>query len=532
MNLKALRDRLRGRTATHETAPRPASTPHDAEALTREAERLAELGRVEEAADSFVVALAHDPSISAAWIGYGKLMRAAGRLDTAIDHLRQGAALAPGSSTAWVELAFALNQAGRTSEAAAAYEKAIAAEPDDPAAYVNLGLLALTQLADPSRAEMLFRRAIAFAPGRVEAQVNLGLALHEQGRSEEALTHYDRLLQAQPRHVEYRWHRASVQLATGDFERGWDGYEARKEREGRWRAPPPFAEWDGTPFDAGSLLVYAEQGLGDEIMFASCVPDVVDAVGPCVLECDQRVAELFRRSFPSAVIHGVERSEADLSWLSRYPDIRAQCAIGSLPRHFRRSRAAFGDGAPYLVQDPARVARWRALLGPDDGRLRVGIAWRGGTYKTRRELRSTTLEDWAPVIGSREGRFFALQRATGEELETAPLGIGESLQELPAVYDDTDELAAAIAALDLVITVQGTVAHLAGALGRPVWVALNRTPEWRYLSAGDALPWYGSARLFRQSMPRSWTSVFEALAAALPDQRARTHAKSRGGASC
>src|SRR5205807_8757771 len=156
-------------------------------------------------------------------------------------------------------------------------------------AYVNLGLLCLAQIGDPARAETLLRRAVELAPQSVEAQTNLGLALHDQGRLTEALAHFERLVKEHPDSVEYRWHRACERLGTGDFERGWNDYEARKARVGWWRSPPPFPEWNGEPLRNGALLIYAEQGVGDEIMFASCIPEALRIVEQCVIECDQRL---------------------------------------------------------------------------------------------------------------------------------------------------------------------------------------------------------------------------------------------------
>ena len=557
MILKALRERLRSRIAEPQGAPEASSAPYEdadytrgvelrnaghteaalaafqraidlrpdhAAALTRQGELLAELGRNEEAADSFALALAFDSASLEAWVGYAKLMRACGRVEQAIEHLERALKLAPASSETWIELGLALNHAGRTVDAGVAYQKAIEAEPDQPAAYVNLGLLHLAQLGNAARAETLFRRAIELVPDRVEAQANLGLALHEQKRSEEAIEHYDRLLEAHPDCTEYQWHRAGVRLALGDFECGWEDYEARKARSGWWRTPLPFPEWDGNALPSGALLIYAEQGLGDEIMFASCLPDVLRAVRTCVVECDPRLVDLYRRSFPDAVVHGVDRRSDDPSWLDEHPTLVAQCAIGSLPRYFRRSRASFGSGKPYLAPDPVRVERWRYRIGREPGVMNVGIAWRSGTFKTRRELRSTALSDWGPVLNTPGARFFALQSASREELQSVQRCTGAAVQDLGAVDRDIDELAAAVSALDLVITVQGTIAHVAGAIGCPVWIVLNHSAEWRYLRDGKHMPWYPTANLFRQPEPSAWIPLLGSVANALREfasERAR-----------
>jgi tetratricopeptide (TPR) repeat protein len=475
-------------------------------------ELLVEMGRNEDAADCFALALAHDEHLAGAWLGYGKMLRRVGRLEEAIIHLKRAVALSTDASDAWVELGLASNEFGQTEAAALAYENAIRAAPDRPAGYINLGLLYLSQLGDACRAEMLFRRAIEVAPDRIEPHANLGFALHEQGRSQECLSHYDQLIAAHPECNEYRWHRGCVRLSIGDFERGWLDHEARKLRLGRWRRPLPFPEWDGSSEMAAKLLVYAEQGLGDEIMFASCLPEVLQISQQVVIECDGRLASLFQRSFPTAQVHGVDRAVDDLSWLAEQADITAQCAIGSLPQYFRRSSKAFEGRAPYLVADPHLIDRWRETLVSAGEGLKVGIAWRGGTYKTRRELRSTALSQWQPILSEGGVQFFALHAASHEELEESRRMSGRSVHELPDIAKDFDELAALIACLDLTITVQGTTAHLAGAQGRRVWILLNYSSEWRYMNAGERMPWYPSAKLFRQPTPGAWDVIFHAAA--------------------
>jgi tetratricopeptide (TPR) repeat protein len=486
--------------------------PDCAPAYVEQGDILAALGRNEDAADSFAMALVHDDKNPRAWSGYGKLLRGCGRVGEAVTYLERAVTLPGAPADTWLALALALNESGNTAAAIAAYEKAIQTAPSELAGYVNLGLIYVSQLGDPARAELLFRKAIELDLGAVEPQVNLGLALHEQGRIEEALTHYTRLIASDPHNAEYRWHRACARLSIGDYSGGWIDHEARKLRRGRWREPPPFPEWDGRKQTARKLLIYAEQGIGDEIMFASCLPDVLQVAQSCIVECDSRLAELFRRSFPSAIVRGVERVSEKPSWIDSHPDITAQCAIGSLPLHYRRSVEDFDDRSAYLKAAPHCASKWLQEFPLATHRLRVGIAWKGGTFKTRRELRSIELSHWRPVFSLPGIDFFALQFANSDELQAIPL-LEESLfHPLHERATDFDELAALIATLDLVITVQGTTAHLAGALGRPVWILLSQSAEWRYMMRGDSMPWYASALLVRQKRAGEWDDVFQAVA--------------------
>ncbi len=238
------------------------------------------------------------------------------------------------------------------------------------------------------------------------------------------------------------------------------------------------------------------------------------AAKQCVIECDLRLESLFRRSFPAAAVQGT-RLDGDRAWLGRFPGIEVQCAIGSLPRFLRRSRAAFPRHHGYLVPESARVERWRQLIGREGAMLNIGIAWRGGIYETRRELRSNRLSDWLPVLSNTGARFFSLQRGGAEELERFREQSGIPIRETGQALEDPDELAAAIAVLDLLVSVDNTTVHLAGALGQKVWVLLPASAEWRYQASGEATVWYPSARLFRQARPGDWETVVREVRAAL-----------------
>jgi hypothetical protein len=269
------------------------------------------------------------------------------------------------------------------------------------------------------------------------------------------------------------------------------------------------------------MLVYAEQGLGDEIMFASCIPDVLHRCRDVVIECNTRLEPLYKRSFPAAVVRGAEKNE-DKAWLAQLPRIDFQVAVGSLPLHFRRSRAQFPAHQGYLIADPQRVAKWRSRLGTSAARLRVGIAWRGGSLRTKQATRSIPLERWVPLLGCRDIEFVGLQYGeTARELASLCSAHQVTVRHLGDSLADFDELAAAIETLDLVITVDNTVAHLAGALGREVWILLANAPEWRYPRHGTEMPWYPSARLFRQTQSRAWEPVMVDVMAALGSAGAR-----------
>ncbi|MEO8442715.1 MAG: hypothetical protein ABI547_09525, partial [Betaproteobacteria bacterium] len=281
------------------------------------------------------------------------------------------------------------------------------------------------------------------------------------------------------------------------------------------RRPVEFARWDGGEAAGKTLLVYAEQGLGDEIMFASCIPDVVAAGTHAVIECSPKLEGLFRRSFPHTTVYATPPDRALPPGLQNAP-IDMQIPIGSLPLHFRRTRADFPRHSGYLHAEPARIAAWRerlAALGPG---LKIGISWQGGTHKSRLPVRSLPLAQWLPILQARNAHFVDLQYIDfSAERAALRASTGVEVHSWEQVRADYEETAALVSALDLVISVCTAVIHLGGALGRPVWVMAPFIPEWRYGISGEEMPWYPSVRVHRQPAYGDWDAVVDNVARSL-----------------
>ncbi len=441
------------------------------------------LGMREDARDAFATALHLDPNLPAAHFNLGVLELAEGEAESA----------------------------------AARFAEAARLDPDYVEALSNLGLVQFRHLGRFDEAEASLERALAGQPGFADALTNLGMLRHDQGRFEEAASLYDKALRADPHSHEARLNRSLLYLARGEYARGWAEYDARRQGSAHFvRRFERYPEWDGTPARDRTLLVYGEQGLGDQLMFASCLPEAIAATRQCVIDCSPKLAALFKRSFPTAIVHGGPQNEADLSWLAQAPPIDLQIAFGSLPRHFRANLAAFPEHAGYLRSDPDKSARWRRRLAGLGSGLKVGISWRGGTSRTRRDLRSAALEQLLPLLVSPGAQFVSLQYTdSAAEIAAVSAAHGVHIEHWQEAIDDYDETAALVSALDLVVTVQTAVAHLAGALGRPAWVMVPVVPEWRYLLEGDRLPWYPSLRLFRQETAGQWRPTAERIAAEL-----------------
>jgi hypothetical protein len=308
---------------------------------------------------------------------------------------------------------------------------------------------------------------------------------------------------------EIRWERALSVLSAGAYAEGWPLYEARLDRVISPRRPYAFPEWDGTPLTDGALLILGEQGLGDEIMFASCYAEAMARVPRCVIECEPRLAALFMRSFPAAQIVAQDRQGASDTLLAS-GDIARQIHAGSLPGLFRLTPAAFPRHAGYLVADEARAAAWRKKLGGGSERRVIGLAWRGGVLQTRRSLRSLAPADFARMLRVPGIEFVSLQHDDDGQTahEIAELA-GVRIHTFRETLADIDDTAALVKSLDGVLTVCSTVVHLAGALGTPTLVLTPSLPEWRYLRAGATSPWYPSVRLLRQSDRDRWDGVIE-----------------------
>ena len=474
-------------------------------------------GRIDDAMDCFVMAAHFRPDFAEA---YYNLALAAQRRDAhreAVGYLQRALAARADYAEAYTALGASLLVLGDPQQAAAHFGKAVELRPDDAHAHSNLGYVLLRDLGEYERGAAHLKTALNLNKNDADIWCNYCSVLLHEGRLDEAISVYDQLLTAKPNLHEARLNRALAALMLGRFAEAWPDYEARKlVRSNYVPRPYAFPEWRDDALAGKTVLVYAEQGLGDEIMFASCLPDLLGQADKCILECSPRLAALFRRSFPGAAIHAAQQSDPDVGRLAQAGPIDYQVASGSLPGFFRRQWADFPRHAGYLRADPARIDYWHARLRALGTGLKVGISWRGGMLSTRRDLRSTALCAWLPLLCSQGCHFVSLQYGdVSAEVATVVKDHAVNVHHWQQAIDDYDDTAALVSALDLVISVQTAVVHLAGALGKSVWVMLPASPEWRYLSRGTMMPWYPSARLFRQQPLDGWQPTIAAVAAEL-----------------
>jgi tetratricopeptide (TPR) repeat protein len=467
-----------------------------------------------EAETAYLRALEADSEHVIALNNLGLLRARRGERDAALECFRRAFRLDPRFTPALDNLVAWLPDTAVPHADIAMLRELTARAPGHAGAHAALGALLLRGAFDAEPALAALDHAIALGLDDSDVHTRRGVALHELGRAEEALTAFERALAHDPGCVAARFHRAIALLALGRFAEGWPDYELRLRSEDRPQRAIPGVRWHGEPLNGRALLVYAEQGVGDEICFASCLPDVIRAAGQCIVECDVRLADLYRRSFPDATVVG--GSQHDPIVPPPHARVDLHVPLASLPGYVRRNLADFPRETGYLRPDSGRTAVWRdrlATLGPG---IPVGIAWRGGTLRSRGPARSLDLAHMSPLLATPGVRWVSLQRGVAPgEIEGIERALGIRVHTVAETLEDLDETAALLGALALIVTTDSTVAQLAGATGCSVWVLLPVGAEWRYGVTGERLPWYPSARLFRQVRRNDWSVPLETAATAL-----------------
>jgi tetratricopeptide (TPR) repeat protein len=467
-------------------------------------------GRGADARDILWTAVHHSPDSADAWFHLGRLLAQGGELDDAVACLERSVAIDPTRADATIELARALYRLRRYGDAVPWFRLGLERAPGDPQVHNDLANC-LVYLQRNDEALALYEDLVRRYPASCVPRLGYGNVLQQLGRFDDAMVQYDAALAREPKNPFARWNRALVLLLRKQFAEGWEEYEQRLLADSAaYLRHFPVPRWRGEPLAGKALLVYFEQGLGDEIMFASCFHEVLARARRCVIECRPKLRRLFARSFPEATVVAAEDAAVP-GWLEGLGHIDYQVATGSLPQLFRRSAEAF-PGRPYLRADPARVERWRAELDRLGPGLKVGVSWRGGSVRTRTLTRSIPLRDWSPILRVPGCRFVSLQYGeVADDLREARELCGVPVAHWPEAIEDYDETAALAGAVDVVITVCTALVHLCGALGQRAWVLVPSIPEWRYGLEGARMPWYGSVELVRQRSGHGWEAVLAGL---------------------
>jgi len=517
-------------------------------------------GQMGEAAEMLRQVVAADVGDENVWHQLGMTAHEAGWSEAAVEFFSRAVGIAPKSAVLFSNLGHMLTNSGRAEEGAAACRQAVKLQPDYPEAHNNLGIAlgklerhehaveafrraarlrenyadahsnmgnALALLGKMDEAIAAYQRALELRPDYANASFNLGFALGQFGRYEEARAAFRRAVALDPKHTLADFSRALFHLVEGQFDEGWPLYEVRWDTPEFTSPRRNFAQpmWDGGALDGRTLLIHAEQGFGDAIQFIRYAPLVAEREGKAEREVKAERGGKAEREVKAErggkVI--VEGPEALLEVFSTVkgisqlvaqgeplPHFDVQIPMMSLPLAFRTTLESIPRNVPYLSADAARREFWREWLAESDAALKVGLVWAGRPTHTGDRARSMQLRQLLPLFRVPEVDFVSLMfdRGIGQ---IAQLPGRQPLRDPSAHLADFADTAALVAELDLVIAVDTAVAHLAGALGKPVWVLLPFSPDWRWMLGRDDSPWYPTARLFRQQRPAQWDSVIAAV---------------------
>lgn len=478
--------------------------PNDANAHYNLGTALQELGRSEEAEACFRRSLDLDPDNPEGFNNLGNLLHERGRLDEAEASFRRAIQLKPDFAEAHNNLSNPLRKTGRFEEAEACSKRALELRPNFPEAHANL-IASLRDDAGFDAAETTLRRILEANPNDAPAWANLaGLAL-ARGRAAESLEAGDRALALDPGHRHAAFNRSLALLTLGHLEEGFRGYEERWTiglfQEMRRRAPPT-PPWDGSPLPGGTLLVMEEQGMGDALQFIRYLPLVAERVGPgarVLLTCRPALVRILGK------VPGVD--EVIPRGGSEAPRHDRHVSLLSLPHLFGTTLETIPYDVPYLFPDGGPTRPWEAQLAALP-RPRVGLVWGGNPDHANDARRSIPLARFRGLLETPGVSFVSLQVGAGH-------GALDGIPDLGGEFNDFSDTAAALSHLDLLICVDTAPAHLAGAMGVPVWIPIPVAPDWRWLLDREDSPWYPGVRLFRQEKMGEWEPVLEKITAKL-----------------
>ena len=473
---------------------------------------LEQLGQNQEAQQWLQETLRRSPDHALALNQAGRRLNQEGQFGKARALLLRAVRSRPELAAAHINLAVAHEALGDLGSAEDSLRVAIALNPANGGTYISLGNI-LRRMGRIEAAETAINEGLRRGGPRTEGLTNLALVHRERRELDNALALLDEALATPPKSPRAAWNRALILLEQGSLAEGWEAYESGFDAGTRRRPPTAVPVWQQQPLADKHIVVSAEQGLGDEIMFASCLNDLMDQAGECAVECDPRLIPLYRRSFGACTLIARDDARAP-AW--RDSDLAV--ALGSLPRHLRRRLEDFPSVTGFLCADREKRERWTKRLAVRSRGIHIGLVWRGGADLGERRKRSIPLHRWGSLLSSLNADYVCLQTGdTEHERQQLQRDSGITLQHWPDVdlHNDIDELAALLEALDLIISVDNTIIHLGGALGRPVWALLPFAADWRWMGQEHNTVWYPSVRLFRQRRRDDWSAVFDDVAASL-----------------
>jgi tetratricopeptide (TPR) repeat protein len=454
------------------------------------------LGKRDQALANYDRALAIQPGHADALNNRGSILLASNRLDEALESYDRALAARPNFPEALSNRSSALEKLNRLDEALASCDRALVLRPDFVDALYNRGNV-LKALKHYDDAMASYDRAIALRPGHADAHNNRGQILRELQRYDEALACYDRALALQPQNIMAHCNAAALRLLLGDFGRGWADYEWRWMKESVVLANRMFPQplWRGEDIAGKTILLHSEQGFGDTIQFCRYVPLVAARGAKVILEVQRPL---------HALMTGLAGAAQVISKGDPLPEFDTHCPLLSLPLASGTTLETIPSAKAYLAAPAQRSIDWQTRLGAKQ-RPRIGLAWSGNAGHERDRERSIGLSAFLPLLET-GAAIVSLQKDV-RAADAITLKECRDIVHAGEQLGDFFDTAALMSQLDLIVSVDTSVAHLAGALGKPVWILLTHAPDWRWLLNRDDSPWYPTARLFRQDATRSWDSV-------------------------
>ena len=490
-----------------------AINPNFAQAYNNLGNAFQEIGQYNEACSYYQKAIQVNPRYFEAEANLGVVCMKMEKLNQAIEHFQRALQLNPKSSETYNNLGLVLQKQGEIEKATCCFRRALIMNADFPEAYTNLGSILLEE-GEIDKSIILYNRAINIDPNHFEAFFNLGSAQHRQGDFKQALQSYQRALSIDSDDAKAHSHYSMTLLTIGRFFEGWKHHEwrwkkAEFESENKRTFPQPL--WDGSSLTDRSILVWLEQGIGDQIMFASLLPKLQQQACQVFVETGKRLIPIFQRSYTGIDFVSAQNPPDSLLFNS---SIDFQCPIASLPQWLLPDEESFPKYQAYLKACPQKTKILREKYQKISGeKLLIGVSWKS-TNDSAGKLKSASLANWELVLSQEDFFFISLQYGDiKREIEefTQQTGIQVYYDEEINSLESLDDFAAQVAALDLIISTSNTAVHVAGALGKPVWTLLNYVPSWRWMIDRTDSPWYPSMVLFRQKCIGDWDSVFQSV---------------------
>jgi Flp pilus assembly protein TadD len=480
--------------------------PGYAEAHAKLGVVLVSLGQLAPAIEAFQEAIALNPEFAEAHTNLGASLAALSRYDQAVEAYRRAIAIRPNYPEALSNLGVSLEQLEQLDEAVVVYRKAIALRPGQPEMYSNLGS-ALTKQGLTAEAVAVFDEAIRYNPNSPEAHANLGRVLNDIGQFDRAAAASKKAIELRPDFANAHWNLALTLLSRGDLANGFAEYEWRlRHRENAEKVKTvPVPQWRGEELRGRTIVLRSEQGFGDVIQFVRYAPLVAARGAKVILEANPELYRLLQcvPGMQQIVEHGRPLPPCDL-----------QCPMLSLPAVFGTAEHSIPREMPYLWPDAELIDHWGGAFAGAVKKLKVGMSWAGNPKHTHDRNRSMRLVELLPLAQVPGVEFYALQKGPAGAQAAAMAGRWPIVDYTNRLADFADT-AAMLSHLDMVITVDTAVAHLAGAMGKPVWVMLPLVAEWRWMVGREDSPWYPTMRLFRQSALGRWGDVVERVAGEL-----------------